>query len=81
MYFIVCYFVVPCLVACVSAVWFGVGGVLGLRRLFRDLHARKDRDVLDDGRVEGSVSLADRARFRAVETASDEERGTERKSP
>ena len=80
-YFIVCYFVVPCLVACVSAVWFGVGGVLGLRRLFRDLRTRKERDVLDDGRVEGSVSLADRARFRAVETASDEERGTERKSP
>ena len=59
-YFVVVYFLVPCAVAVVSTVWFSVGGVIGLRRLFRDLAARGEIDVLDDGRVEGHVSLADR---------------------
>ncbi len=62
-YFVVRYFVVPCAVACVTTVWFGVGGAVGLRRLFRDLRAREKTDVLDDGRVEGNVSVADKAAF------------------
>ena len=60
-YFVVVYFLVPCAVAVVSTVWFSVGGVIGLRQLFRDLAARKEINVLDDGRVEGHVSLADMA--------------------
>ncbi|MBR1608100.1 MAG: sodium:panthothenate symporter [Kiritimatiellae bacterium] len=51
-YFTVVNFVVPGVVAAVSTVWFGVGGALGLRRLFRDLAARREVDETDDGRVE-----------------------------
>lgn len=43
------------------------GGIIDLRRMFRDLAARKD-NPLDDGRVEGHVSLADR------ETETERER-------
>ena len=35
--------------------------------LFRDLRARKEVDTLDDGRVEGNVSLADKAAFEKQE--------------
>jgi Na+/proline symporter len=59
-YFVIVNFAVPCFVAAVSTVWFGVGGIVGLRRLFRDLAARKEINDLDDGRVEGHVSLADK---------------------
>jgi solute:Na+ symporter, SSS family len=44
----------------ISTVWFMIGGVLDIRQLFRDLAARVD-NPLDDGRVEGHVSLMDRA--------------------
>ncbi|MBQ3810635.1 MAG: sodium:panthothenate symporter [Kiritimatiellae bacterium] len=70
-YFVVQYFVVPCIVACVTTVWFGLGGIFGLRQLFRDLRARKDTNELDDGRVEGHVSLADKAAFDAGESPGD----------
>ena len=58
-YFIVVDFVVPGIVAAISTVWFGIGGAIDLRRLFRDLAARREIDVRDDGRVENHVSLAD----------------------
>ena len=67
------YFVVPCIVACVTTVWFGVGGVIGLRQLFRDLRARKETNVLDDGRVEGHISLADKQRLEAVDRENKEQ--------
>ncbi len=35
---------------------------MDIRRLFRDLEARK-RDALDNGMVDGHVSLADKAAF------------------
>ena len=50
-YFVFMQFIVPAIVASVSTVWFGVGGVIGLRHLFRDLAARKEIDETDDGRV------------------------------
>ena len=70
-YFVVVYFLVPCAVAVVSTVWFSVGGVIGLRRLFRDLAARGEIDVLDDGRVEGHVSLADKRALESVDRQAD----------
>ena len=66
-YFVVRYFIVPCIVAAISTVWFGIGGFVGLIQLFRDLKARKEVNVLDDGRVEGSMSLADKQALEAVD--------------
>ena len=60
-YFVVVNFVIPGIVAALSTVWFAIGGAIDLRRLFRDLAARRRND-LDNGMVEGHVSLADKAR-------------------
>ncbi len=66
-YFMVVNFAVPLAIAAVTTVWFSIGGVRDLFRLFRDLENRKHVNTLDDGRVEGNVSLADKA-----EVAQDE---------
>ena len=71
-YFVVRYFVVPCIVSFVTAVWFGIGGIVGLRQLFRDLKARTETNALDDGRVESNVSLADKAALDKVDAAGRE---------
>ena len=65
-YFFIELIAVPVLVGVFSTVWFGVGGIVDLVRLFRDL---KNRIVnpLDDGRVEGNMSLADKAQLEAVD--------------
>ena len=60
-------YLMPCVVATVSTVWFGIGGIVGLRQLFRDLKARREVNDLDDGRVDGSMSLADKAALEAVD--------------
>ncbi|MBQ7207720.1 MAG: sodium:panthothenate symporter, partial [Lentisphaeria bacterium] len=65
-YFFIKTLLVPCAVAFVSTFWFGIGGAVDLVRLFRDLEHR-EADILDNGQVEGSVSLADRARFDKLE--------------
>ena len=65
-YFLIVSLLVPGLVAAISTVWFTIGGLRDLRRLFVDLKHRKV-DVLDDGRVEGNMSVADKARFEALE--------------
>ena len=53
---------VPVVVNLATTVWITWGTVRDLRRLFRDLESR-GRDTLDNGMVEGHVSLADKARF------------------
>ncbi len=60
-YFLVTNLVVPGIIAGLTAIWFSIGGVMGLFDLFRTLENRKHVNVLDDGRVEGNVSLADQA--------------------
>jgi SSS family solute:Na+ symporter len=65
-YFFIVYLVVPGIMAAISAIWFGIGGCIDLFRMFRDLKARVD-NPLDDGWVEGHVSLADKAEFEKVE--------------
>ncbi|MBN8710781.1 MAG: hypothetical protein J0I10_15455, partial [Verrucomicrobia bacterium] len=54
--------VVTGIVGIISTFWFFIGGVIDIRRLFRDLAARVD-NPLDNGMVEGHVSLADKAVF------------------
>ncbi|QYY34382.1 hypothetical protein [Ruficoccus sp. ZRK36] len=65
-YFFITYIAVAMLVGVITTVWFMIGGILDVRRLFRDLKDRID-NPLDDGRVEGGVSLMDQAAFDARE--------------
>ena len=65
-YFFVTTLLVPGIVAFVTTFWFGIGGAIDLFKLFRDLEHR-EADILDNGQVEGNVSLADRARFAKLE--------------
>ena len=65
-YFFVTLLAVPVVLAAVTTVWFGIGGMIDLRRLFRDLRNRIV-NPLDDGRVENSMSLADKAELEAVD--------------
>jgi hypothetical protein len=55
------------IVGAVSTVWFMIGGILDTRAMFRDLEKRI-ANPLDDGRVVGHVSLADKAHFDAIES-------------
>ncbi len=65
-YFLIVLLIVPGSMAAITAVWFGIGGAVDLVRMFRDLEKRTINE-LDDGRVEGNVSLADKAQFAEVE--------------
>jgi solute:Na+ symporter, SSS family len=78
-YFFVIYLVIPGVMAAISTFWFGIGGFIDLRRLFRDLKARVD-NPLDNGQVDGHVSIADKAEFEKVEhEAPESESETEKK--
>lgn len=61
-YFFIFSLVVPCIVAIVSTFWFMIGGLVDMRHMLRDLASRTD-NPLDDGRVEGHVSLVDAKSF------------------
>lgn len=61
-YFFITSLIVTSLIGVISTVWFLIGGVIDLRKLFRDLSARID-NPLDDGRVDGNVSLVDKEVF------------------
>ncbi|WPJ96111.1 hypothetical protein SH580_00160 [Coraliomargarita algicola] len=56
----------------VSTVWFFLGGIIDIRKLFRDLAARID-DPLNNGMVGGHVSLVDQAAFEARKAEHPEE--------
>ena len=62
MYFYINIIVVGVIVGVVSTVWFMIGGIIDMKRLYRDLAARVN-DPLDDGWVDGHVSRADQAKF------------------
>jgi Na+/proline symporter len=59
-YFFITVIVTGIIVGSISTVWFMIGGIIDIRRLFKDLAKRVD-NPLDDGWVEGHVSLADKA--------------------
>ena len=65
-YFFVTQLALPLVMAVVSTLWFSIGGFRDLRRLFRDLKTRVV-NPLDDGRVEGNMSLADKAQLEEID--------------
>jgi Na+/proline symporter len=70
-YFFITTIVASLLVGTVSTVWFMAGGLIDMRAMFRDLAARV-ANPLDDGRVVGHVSLADKAHFEEIEQPNSE---------
>ncbi len=72
-YFFVVYLLIPGIMAAFSTFWFGIGGFIDLFRLFRDLEARV-ANHLDNGQVEGHVSLADKAKFDELEEMDSADR-------
>ncbi|WP_269522558.1 hypothetical protein [Coraliomargarita parva] len=63
-YFFITSLVVTAILGIISTFWFLIGGIIDIRKLFRDLAARID-DPLDNGMVEGHVSLVDKKAFEA----------------
>ena len=62
--------IVACVVGIISTVWMLIGGCIDLRRLFIDLAARVD-NPLDDGRVEGNISLMDRQKIEEIKEKTE----------
>ena len=71
-YYYITTIVASLLVGCVSTVWFMWGGFRDMVAMFRDLAARV-ANPLDDGRVVGRVSLADKEHFEEVEETAKED--------
>ena len=72
-YFFITTLLIPGIVAFISTFWFGIGGVIDMYRLFRDLEKRTV-DPLDNGAVEGNVSLSDKAKFSEAEAKAEAEK-------
>lgn len=77
MYFYINSIVVSLVIGIVSTFWFVPLGIRDMRQMFRDLKLRVN-NPLDDGRVEGNISLADQLQFQNKEenTSSKENKGT-----
>ena len=65
-YFFVTLVVMGCIIGVISTVWFLLGGIIDLRRLFRRL-ALKEENILDDGRVIGHISADEVAIVEEIE--------------
>ena len=65
-YFLVTSLLVPGLVTVIVTFWFGIGSIRDMIQLFRDLKNRKI-NYLDNGQVEGNMSLADKAELEALD--------------
>lgn len=65
-YFLITFLVIPSILAAITAVWFSICGVIDLRAMFHDL-ATRTVNHLDNGQVEGNVSLADKAQMEAID--------------
>jgi hypothetical protein len=70
-YFFIVQLVVPGILALLTTFWFGYGGIKDLIQLFRDLETRTVNH-LDNGTVDGHVSLADKAELEAMDEKTDE---------
>jgi len=61
-YYLIVYLIVTLVIGVVTSIWFTWGGIRDIIQLFKDLAKRID-NPLDDGRVEGHVSVADIEKF------------------
>ena len=66
MYFFINLVIAGVVTGVISTVWFLIGGIVDARAMFRDLEKRV-ANPLDDGRVVGHVSVADKVRFDEIE--------------
>ncbi|MBQ6472042.1 MAG: hypothetical protein IJJ33_08665 [Victivallales bacterium] len=71
-YFFVANLAVPGVAAVLTAIWFGIGGIRDLRRMFHDL-ANRTSNPLDNGMVSGHVSLDEKEKIAAIEKAATEQ--------
>lgn len=70
-YFLLYCLVLPGVVGVITCVWFTIGGIADMKDLFRNLRNLKG-NALDNGMVDGNVSLADKAVFAEREKESGE---------
>ena len=75
-YFLITSLVVPGCITVIVTFWFGIGSVRDMIQLFRDLKTRKI-NFLDNGQVEGNMSLADKAELEALDAEKEEEKSSE----
>ncbi len=69
-FFLITFIIIPGILAFITAIWFAIGGVIDIRRLFRDLKAR-EADALDNGMVKDGVSLSDYEKFNKISHEKD----------
>lgn len=72
-YFFIVQIVVPGVMAVITTIWFGIGGTKNLIDLFRTLEHRTTVNHLDNGTVDGNMSLADKAQLEAVDKEENSE--------
>ena len=66
-FFFIIYLIIPTIMAVISTFWFGIGGIIDLRRMFINLEKRVSNH-LDNGQVDGHISIADKVQFEQVES-------------
>ena len=71
-YFFIIQLVIPGFLALITTFWYGIGGIKDLIQLFKDLEKRKVNH-LDNGMVDGNMSLADKAELEAVDSEKSAE--------
>ncbi len=69
-YYLIRTLAIPFVIAIVTTVWFFIGGMIDLRRLFRDLKNRQI-DADDNGVVTGHISLSDRKKFEVIDKGDE----------
>ncbi len=65
-YFLLTSLVVPGILAAIVGIWFGIGGIRDILRLFRDLDVRTVNH-LDNGQIDGHVLLSEKEIINSVE--------------
>ena len=72
-YFFIIFLLVPGISGLITVVWFTIGSSHDLVQMFRDLEQRTD-NPLDNGMVEGDISLSDKELVEKVETPKEEKK-------